>query len=205
MISGNHVVDINLPHEAILRGKLRSLDQVKDEITGELLPRTSRERAIFELVALLDYAAARGVEEAEFPALQELKAALADVQRGVVPPMLKVERAANRPETHLRRLGLEAATVAATETLYLHSGGDLAKCTAWVAAHIRQRESGRNRSRSFARRPFSTSTRRRRRGPQMRMDRGRSTACLGIRGPEYGAKHRTSRTCGRHGVAAASL
>ncbi len=29
--------------------------------------------------------------------------------------------------------------MAATETLYLHSGGDLAKCTAWVAAHIRQR------------------------------------------------------------------
>lgn len=83
--------DAALTREAVLTATLKSLDTVTDAASGKLLPRTSRDRAIFELIALLAYAVGRGIDPNDFCAVAELLRALDDAQRGNSHPMLVPE------------------------------------------------------------------------------------------------------------------
>jgi hypothetical protein len=83
---------ITLSREAVLRGTLKSLDTWRDEKTGELLTKRSRDRALFELMALRAYLEGQGIDRRELPALDELGLALSDAQRGKAHPMLTPTR-----------------------------------------------------------------------------------------------------------------
>lgn len=87
----NGKAEISLTREAVLTATLKSLDTVADAVTGERLPRTSRERAIHELIALVAYAVGRGIDPNDFCAVGELLRALDDAQRGNPHPMLVPE------------------------------------------------------------------------------------------------------------------
>jgi hypothetical protein len=82
---------VMMTREAVLIRTLKSLDNVTDALTGAPMPRTSRERAIFELIALRAYAEGKGIDRNYLPALDELQLALTDAQRGKAHPMLMPE------------------------------------------------------------------------------------------------------------------
>ena len=85
-------LNLTLTREAVLRDALKSLDGVRDAVTGEPLPRTSRDRALFELYAIFGYLDGQGIERELWPAIHTLWIALGDAKRGVAHPMLTPER-----------------------------------------------------------------------------------------------------------------
>jgi hypothetical protein len=126
--------DSALTREAVLTATLKSLDPVTDAASGKPLPRTSRDRAIFELIALLAYAVGKGIDPDDFCAVAELLRALDDAQRGNSHPMLVPEarpvdprhddgrKKPGRSSRDVRGLLDLADAVLAMNTLVFHGG-----------------------------------------------------------------------------------